>query len=84
MSEKEYTKIIIKKIWRTQVFEWIMMFLMTLNIISLVAHYLPDDLVNKSIANVLYSMVFGPTQLIFIAIFCYQMSEVNKQFHRLF
>ena len=46
MSEKEYTKIIIAKIRRSKMFEWILMVLMTIIITCYVGYYLPDSLIN--------------------------------------
>ena len=84
MSEKEHTQTIIKKMHQSKVYEWIMLILLTLSNTSLFIYYLPKDIINKSIGKILYSLIFGPTQLMFMTILYFQMKEVNEQFYRLF
>ena len=50
MAEKEYTKIIIQKIRRSKMFEWILLVSMTVIITCYVVYYLPDGLVNPSLS----------------------------------
>ena len=84
MSEKEYTKIIMKKMRQSKVFEWIMLTLLSVNSGSVFLYFLPKTLKIQSVGKVLYSIFYGPTQIVFVTIFYFQMSKVNEQFHRLF
>ena len=69
---------------QSKVFEWIMLTLLTVNSASLSIYYLPKGLIDQSIGRVCFSILFGPTQIMFMSIFYFQMRNVNAQFHRLF
>ena len=84
MSEKEYTKIIMKKMRQSKVFEWIMLTLLSVNSASVFLYFLPKDLEIQSIGKILYSIFYGPSQIVFVTIFYFQMSKVNEQLDRLF
>ena len=69
MSEKEYTKVIIKKMRQSKEFEWIMLMLLTVNNTILLYHYLLGNESNKSIDQILYNIGYGSIVIIFMSIF---------------
>ena len=50
MSERENTKIIIQKIRRSQIIEWVMLVLLTVNTTSLITNYFPEGTLNPAIS----------------------------------
>ena len=69
---------------QSKVFEWIMLTLLTVNSASVCIIYLPKGLISQSIGKMLYTVFFGPTQIMFMTLFYFQMRKVNEQFYRLF
>ena len=47
MSQKERTKIILKKMRLSHVIEWIMLILLTIKTTCLIAHYLPKGIIRE-------------------------------------
>lgn len=59
-SSQEKTKVIFKAIFRSKVIEWVMLFLLLVIMTSVIAQYLPNGLVPKSISSQFYYVVFTP------------------------
>ena len=83
-SEVEKTKIIIKNIRRSKIIEYILFSLLIVVVACYVTFYLPNSLVKQEISDIFYYKISGVSSELFYLIFCYQMSKVNEQFHRLF